>query len=287
MTFFWILIIIIVLLFALDYSIGRMYAYDSSPHRRTPENFYISFKEIEIPAADGSSLYGWWMPNSPGAPTLILVHGWSRNLERMMAYIRKLHPLGYNLLAFDARNHGSSAAIKNPTVGTFTEDVLAVLDHISKNERLASQEIALVGLSIGGGASIAAAGQDDRVQAAITVGAMSHPIKVMRGQFAKKGVPQFVGTLLFAYMRLRHGFDFEKIAPENHLPNTEAQIFLIHGENDETIPLDQADDLRAAHPEKTHLWVVPGKGHSDCHYHPEFWGKVGAFLNVNLPIEQG
>jgi uncharacterized protein len=287
MTVFWVLIIVVVFSFALDYGIAHMYAYDSPPHRHTPEKFGISFEEIEIPVADGGSLYGWWMPNSPDAPTLILVHGWSRNLERMMAYIRKLYPQGYNLLAFDARNHGSSTVIKHPTVGTFTEDVLAVLDYISGNERIFSQEIGLIGLSIGGGASIAATGQDERVRAAVTVGAMSHPIKVMRGQFAEKGVPRFVGTLLFGYMRLRHGLDFEKIAPENYLPNTEAEIFLIHGENDETIPLEQANDLCAANPEKTRLWIVPQKGHSDCHYHPEFWEKVGAFLNENLPVEQG
>ncbi len=286
MTFFWILIIIVIFSLALDYGIEHIYAYDSPPHRRTPDKFEIPFEEIEIPAADGGSLYGWWMPNSPDAPTLILVHGWSRNLERMMVYIRKLHPLGYNLLAFDARNHGSSTAIKNPTVGTFTEDVLAALDYALDSKRIFSQKIGLVGLSIGGGASIAAAGQDERIRAAITVGAMSHPIKVMRGQFEKQRVPQFVGTLLFGYMRLRHGLDFEKIAPENHVLNTEAEIMLIHGENDQTIPLEQANDLRAAYPEKTRLWVVPGKGHSDCHYHPKFWEKVGVFLGANLPVER-
>ena len=286
MTFLWILIIIVIFTFALDYGIEHIYAYDSPPHRRTPEKFGVPFEDVEIPAADGGSLYGWWMPSLPDAPTLILVHGWSRNIERMMVYIRKLHPLGYNLLAFDARNHGSSSSIKHPTVGTFTEDVLAALDYISDNERFSSQEVGLIGLSIGGGASIAAAGQDERVRAAITVGAMSHPIKVMMGQFEKQRVPQFVGTLLFGYMRLRHGLDFDKIAPENHIANTEAEIMLVHGENDETIPLEQAEDLRVANPEKTRLWVVPKKGHSDCHYHPEFWEKVGAFLGQNLPVEQ-
>ena len=284
MTPLWILISIVIFTFALDYGIERMYGYDSPLHRRTPEKFDIPFEEIEIPVADSGSLYGWWMPNSPDAPTLILTHGWSRNVERMMVYIRKLHPQGYNLLAFDARNHGSSSSIKHPTVGTFTEDVLAVLDYISDNERISSQEIGLIGLSIGGGASIAAAGQDKRVRTAVTVGAMSHPIKVMRRQFEEQHIPQFVGTLLFGYMRLRHGLDFEKIAPENHIRNTEAEIMLIHGENDETIPLEQAEDLRTVNPEKTRLWVVPEKGHSDCHHHPEFWEKMGTFLEESLSV---
>lgn len=269
---------------ALDYGIERMYAYKPSRHRNTPAKFGIPFEEIHVPAVKGGQLYGWWIPTSPAAPTLILVHGWGRNVERMMAYIRELHPLGYNLLVFDARNHGSSTPVKHPTVGTFTEDVLAAVEYVSASDKVSSPRIGLVGLSIGGGASLAAAGQNERIQAVVTVGALSNPIKVMRAQLEERHIPQFVGTFLFGYMRLRFGFDFDKIAPVNHIPNAKADILLIHGENDETISLEQAKDLLAANPGNAQLWIVPEKGHSNCHFHPQFWKKVGAFLDKKLPI---
>ncbi|MBT3321759.1 MAG: prolyl oligopeptidase family serine peptidase [Anaerolineae bacterium] len=148
-----------------------------------------------------------------------------------------------------------------------------------------SSEIGLVGLSIGGGASIAAAGRDAGIKAAITVGALSHPVKVMTAQFTALHIPNFVGSFLFSYMRFRHGIDFNKIAPVAHIPNAKAEIMLIHGENDEIIPLEQAKDFLTANPEKTQLWVVPEKGHSDCHFHPEFWEKVNTFLNAQMPSE--
>ncbi len=282
MTLFWITISIVIIAFLFDRGIEKMYAYKIKPHRNTPAKFEIPFEEIQIPAKDGGSLYGWWIPALPDAPTLILIHGWSRNVERMMVYIRELHPQGYNLLVFDARNHGSSTHIKHPTVASFTEDVLSAVDYLKAKKKVTSPRIGLIGLSIGGGASIAAAGQDERIQAAVTVGALSHPIRVMRAQFEERHVPQFIGTLLFGYMRLRYKIDFEKISPVNHIPNAKAKIMLIHGENDETIPLSQADDLLAANPEKTQLWVVPEKGHSDCHFHPEFWERVSLFLKENL-----
>ena len=287
MTLLWITITIVIFALLLDRGIEKMYAYKIKPHRNTPEKFEIPFEEIQIPTKDGGSLYGWWIPSSPDAPTLILIHGWSRNVERMMVYIRDLHPRGYNLLTFDARNHGGSTLMTHPaTVGTFTEDILDAVDYLSASEKVASSEIGLIGLSIGGGASIAATGQDERIQAAVTVGALSHPIKVMSAQFEERHVPKFIGSFLFSYMRLRYGIDFNKIAPINHIPNAKAEILLIHGENDETIPLDQANDFLAANPEKTQLWVVPEKGHSDCHFHPEFWEKVSVFLDENLPVEQ-
>ena len=283
MIVFWIIVSIVIVILLLDRGIEKMYAYKVLPHRDTPEKYEIPFEEIQIPTVDGGSLYGWFVPFSPDAPTLILTHGWSRNVQRMMPYIRELHPQGYNLLVFDARNHGSSTLMSHPaTVGTFTDDILSANNYLHAGDKVTSSKIGLIGLSIGGGASIAAAGQDGRIQVAVTVGALSHPIKVMSAQFEEKNIPKFVGSFLLGYMRLRYGLDFNKIAPVNHIPNAKAEIFLIHGENDETIPLSQADDFLAANPEKTELWVVPEKGHSDCHFHAAFWEKVRAFLDENF-----
>ena len=287
MTLLWITVSVVIFALLLDRGIEKMYAYKIKPHRDTPAKFEIPFEEIQIPTKDGGALYGWWIPSEASAPTLILVHGWSRNVQRMMPYICALHPQGYNLLVFDARNHGSSTlTMHSPTVGTFTEDILDAVDYLLKSDKVSSSAIGLTGLSIGGGASVAAAGQDERIQAAITVGALSHPVKVMTAQFEERHIPKFVGSFLFEYMRLRHGIDFNKIAPVVHIPNAKAEIMLIHGENDEIIPLEQANDFLAANPEKTQLWIVPEKGHSDCHFHEEFWERVNVFLEENLPVEQ-
>jgi len=284
-TVFWFIVALVALVLLLERGIDKMYAYDSPPHKETPEKYGIPFEEWQIPARDGGELYGWFIPVSDEAPTLILTHGWSRNVERMMPYIRKLHARGYNLLVFDARNHGSSTPTSHPpTVGTFTDDILAALEELERRKGSVSAGIGLVGLSIGGGGSIAAAGRDERIQAVVTVGALSHPITVMRRQFEKKNLPQAVGTFLFRFLKIRYGLDFNEIAPVNLIPRAKAKILLIHGENDETIALSQAKELFGARPENTELWIVPEMGHSNCHYHPEFWTRVEGFFAENLPV---
>ena len=135
MIFFWLFLLSILFIFILDFFSKRAYTFEKTAHKKTPANFDIPFDEVHIPAADGGQLYGWWVPAKPDAPTLILIHGWSRNVERALPYIRHLHPLGYNLLAIDARNHGSSTPLEAPTVGTFTEDVLAALNFLPKKIR--------------------------------------------------------------------------------------------------------------------------------------------------------
>jgi len=284
MTVFWLLLALILLGIALDRLIERMYRYEKQPHRYTPQKYQIPFEEVYFPATGGGQLYGWWIPSSASAPTLVLIHGWGRNLARVMPYIRALHPMGYNLLAFDARNHGSSSPIKHPTVGTFSEDALAAVDFVAGGNRTTSGSIGLIGLSVGGGAAINVAGWDERIQCVITIGAISHPVAVMNHEFRKRRVPAFVAAIILGYMRYRFGLDFDQIAPVNNIAKARADILLIHGENDETVPLAQAQALKAAGKAgKTRLWIIPGKGHSDCHTHPEFWGEVTRFLQGSLP----
>jgi len=284
MIFIWILIIASLLIFLLDQLIERMFRYEKKPHQVTPRKYGIPFEEIQIHLRNRAHPYGWWMPSSPNAPTLVLIHGWGRNLARMMPYIQKLHPLGYNLVAFDARGHGDSSPEKHPTVGTFSEDILAVVDFICKSGWVPDNQFGIVGLSVGGGAAINAAGWDQRVKAVITVGAFSHPIAVMKQEFLKRKIPVFIPWLLFGYIRLRFRIDFGQIAPVNNIRKAGAKILLIHSDDDETTPLAQGQALAmAGNSANTELWVVPGKGHSDCNTHPQFWEKVNTFLQRTLP----
>jgi len=281
-----ILFVSIFLLILLDKIIARMYQNTKHPHHTTPGKYGIPFEEVHFPVGKNGQLYGWWIPTSRTAPTLILVHGWGRNLSRMLPYIRNFHSLGYNLLAFDARNHGSSTSQKTPTVWTFTQDTCAAVNFIAESPLVSSQEIGVVGLSIGGGAVINAASWEDRIRSVITVGAFSHPVEVMKLGFQEKHIPYIpFGWLFFKYMRFRFRLNFNKIAPINNIHNTRADILLIHGDQDLTVPLAQGRSLlEAGNPETTHLWAVPGKGHSDCHTHPRFWEKIESFLQETLPL---
>ena len=84
MIFFWIFVIVIILIFSLDQLIERMVRCDVKTLRITPEKHQITFDEVLVPGVKQAQLYGCWIPFSPDAPTLILVHGWGRNLARMM-----------------------------------------------------------------------------------------------------------------------------------------------------------------------------------------------------------
>ncbi len=278
------LVVFFLLLFLL---IVIFYRNKRTPHTRTPAEFGIPFEEIRFPTRNDKSLYGWWIPaegEGGKRPVIILVHGWGRNVERTLPYIRALHPEGVHLLAFDSRHHGRSDADEFSSMLKFAEDLMAAMDYAQSRPEADSGRLGAVGLSIGGAAAVYAAGHDSRLRAAVTVGAFSHPVAVMRYSFRKMFLPYIpVVWAVLRYFEYRIGVRYEDIAPVNSIPNVSGKLLLIHGEEDKVVPLEEAKKLYAAAPkDRVELWVVPGKGHSNCHTHPEFWPKVHAFFRETL-----
>lgn len=260
------------------------------PHLKTPAQFDIPFQEVRFPTKNNRQLYGWWIPSEnkskTSSPTLILVHGWGRNVERVLLYIQELHPKGFNLLAFDSRNHGSSDKDRFSSMLKFAEDIRSAVDFVVRKSSVASGSIGIIGLSIGGAAAIYAAAHDPRIRCVVTVGAFASPADILRTAFRKWRLPYFLlGWLVFKYVEWRIGATFEQIAPVNNIQNTSAKILLIHGEQDVVVPVGQGRKLAStANPRTTRLWVQAGKGHSDCHLHPEFWSTVETFLQETFEM---
>ena len=286
-----ILLIITFLIIVVGFSLflaSHSYKFKKEPNRYTPEKYGFDFEEITIPTKNNKNLYGWWIPaenpNKKVRPTIILVHGWSRNVDRAMSLIKKLHPAGYNLLAFDSRCHGKSDDDKFSSMVKFMEDIRAAIDYSDKLPNVDKNRIGVLGLSIGGAASIYAASLDYRIKSLVTVGAFSHPSKVMGDEFKKRRIPYFPFVwFIFKYMEFRIGAKFNEIAPSKNIIKSDASIFLIHGVDDVTVPIVQADELyNAGNLDRVELWKIEGKGHSDCNHHPEFWDKVLEFYNTTL-----
>lgn len=287
MVYVSIFLAILLLTFLLIKGLSKVYKNPHSTHQSTPGNHNIPFEEIRFPTQNNCSLYGWWIPGqnngSNSLPTLILVHGWGRNLERVLLYIRALYPHGFNMLAFDSRNHGNSDEDEYSTMVKFAEDIQAAVDFVENRNHSDNTDIGVIGLSIGGAAALYAASQDSRIRKVVTVGAFAHPGDIMRIELSKRHVPYFpLVWLLFKYIENKIGKKLDDIAPVNNIQKTQADILLIHGQDDQVVYPEHAQRLKqAGDPERVDLWLIPGKGHSNCHTHPEFWDRLISFFSNN------
>jgi pimeloyl-ACP methyl ester carboxylesterase len=250
------------------------------PARRTPASLGVAFEDVRFPTANGRTLHGWWIPAAatPRA-TVILVHGWGRNCERMLPYVAMLHPAGYALLAFDARGHGDSERDGHSSMKKFSEDVRAAVGWLVRRGDVDAGRIAVVGLSIGGSAAIHAAAQEARIRAVATVGAFAHPRDAMLEMGFATPLLAPARPLLFRFMEWRVGARLDELAPERRIASAAARMLVIHGENDAVVPVAHARRLAAADP-RAELWVVPGRGHSDVHLEPGFPERLLAFLDA-------
>ncbi len=284
MLLIYIAAVIVVVLGILFFFMTKVYKIQPRPHRDTPTSLGIAFEEVRFKTKNDLNLHGWWIANEKEIekPVLILVHGWKRNVERMLPYINILHEQ-YNLLAFDSRCHGSSDADNYSSMPRFAEDIRAAVDYVFSCHRPASK-VGVIGLSMGGAAAIYAASKDERIQCVVTVGAFAHPAEVMRLEFKKRHIPYFpLVWLLFEYIQYIMKNRFDHIAPVNNIHLTRASMLLIHGMDDQTAPVEQAERLfKAAHRDLVELWLIAGKGHSNCHDHVDFKARLLNFLKTSL-----
>lgn len=250
-------------------------------HQETPKSLGIDFEEVSIRTLNNKSLYGWWIEKDFSYPVIILVHGWGRNVGRMLPYIQQFNQQQYNLLVFDSRNHGHSDYDKNSTMKKFAEDIKSAVDFLRERYNPHKLKVGIVGLSIGGAAAIYAAAHDARIKSMVTVGAFAHPLDIMKIQLHKRHIPYYpIGYILLTYMQLVIGFKFRDIAPENHIGKSESDILLIHGMEDKTVPYSHAERLKnKSSGNGTKLWLMKGKGHSDCHFEQDYWQRLFQSFN--------
>jgi pimeloyl-ACP methyl ester carboxylesterase len=250
-----------------------------SPSKRTPESLDIPFLDVRLPTANDRTLHGWWIPcDDTRRPALILVHGWGRNTERMLPYIAILRPLGYHLLAFDARHHGASDRDGHASMRKFSEDIRAGLDFLAARTEVDPGRLGAVGLSIGGSAAIHAAAHDARLRAVVTVGAFAHPREAMLEMgFGKRWLAPAM-PLAFRFMEWRVGARFDDLAPERQIAGIAGQVLVIHGERDTVVPVSHAFRLARAAGAHAELWVLPERGHSDIHLEPALPDRLRAFF---------
>jgi len=253
-----------------------------APHRRDPGSLGLWFETVRIPTAAARTLHGWWIPSGAvAAPCLILVHGWGRNAERMLPYVEMLHPAGYDLLAFDARHHGSSDGDGYASMPKFSEDIRAAVDYVA-GRRGDDTRVGVLGLSIGGSAAIHAAAHDPRIVAVATVGAFSDAsdARATVGPYwwvLAPGLP-----LAFWLFERRIGLRFRDISPENLIAGARARFLLIHGAEDTVIPVAHAQRLAAAAGASARAWIIPGRGHSDPHLESGMVTTLAAFFGETL-----
>lgn len=279
MILLYIAIALIIISIVLGFIVIRNFSKPLGRHFSRFNNKDIEFEEVSIPTVKNKKLFGWWIEAKTEAPTIILMHGWDRNISRLLPYIKNLSGRGFNVLAFDTRHHGKSDPDDFSSMVKFAQDISASITFVENRPTVEKDNFFLIGHSIGGAASIYAAAADNRIKKVVTIGAPSNPAQIMKTHMRKKHFPQPIIWAAFKIMEIRIGKRFTQLASAANISKTKAKVLLIHGTNDKIVPFTQANIiLHAANNNQAELWAISGKGHNNCHDEIGFWDRIIEFL---------
>jgi uncharacterized protein len=219
---------------------------------------------------------------TPSHRALILVHGrnacqgWEFNASSQ-GLVQELLENGFDVLMFDLRGHGQSAAARLTFGLREHQDVLGAVDFL-KARGYQNKHIALLGMSVGAVSALLASRQEPAIGAVIADSGFADFQTIIKHQFKHlSGLPDFflAGGLLL-------GRVFKPVQTLN--PSTPTLV--IHAQGDNFIPSGQAALLASATQAQT--WLVQGEQHLAAYRNePEtYTARVVQFLETHLPKTQ-
>ena len=220
---------------------------------RYPEGFLpvaqypFRFEDVWLTADDGVKINAWYVPNPASRKVLLMFHGNALNLGqdgtgRLDTFAR----LGVNLLEIDYRGYGKSEG--TPHEAGLYRDADAAYRYLREIKRHQASEICIYGHSLGSAVATDLASRRE-CGGLIIESAFSSGREMARRMFA---IP------LFHYLPKTK---FDTLAK---IRTVRAPILVIHGADDNLIPMSMGKALYEAAPHPKSFLAVARAGHDDA-----------------------
>lgn len=242
----------------------------------TPGDWGFKFENVNFASKDGTPLHGWFVPaqgkTASHQATVVFSHGNAGSIGHHLGFILWFADAGYNVLTYDYRGFGKSGG-KVDRRGML-DDVKAAFDYAGHRADIDGGRLVSFGHSLGGAKSIVALSEAPvkGLRAVITDAAFSS-----YQAMAETIAGQVGGSLVTDEWAPKDSV--KKLAP---LP-----LLIVHGTNDEVVPVAQGRQLFAAAAMPKTWFEVKGGHHGDSLVRNDgaYRKKVLEWLAEQLPDE--
>lgn len=242
---------------------------DFSGFRPGDSRYFIDLPDANTP----QRLAFWWLPQaSTNAPTLLYLHGTFRNLFDNTHKIDALRAAGFAVLAVDYRGWGESSPI-TPSEQSIMADAQVAWLELKKHQPNAARRV-IYGHSMGSGVAVDLA---SHLQSPGDYGGL-----ILESSFTSfADVAHEAGWLA----RLLNLFNRERFDSIDKIGKVQAPLLMLHGDQDDTIPIQLGERLFAAANTPKQWCSIEGAAHSDLDqvnpplYRATLQGFVASYLS--------
>ncbi|MEV6138765.1 alpha/beta hydrolase [Nocardia sp. NPDC051990] len=211
---------------------------------QTPSSLAMDYTELCIHTTDGETLQGWWLPAARSIGHVLFAHGNAGNIGDRVPIYAMLTRIGLDVLTFDYRGYGHSTG--RPTEhGTYL-DAHAARRALLEQPGVDPDRVLYLGKSLGGGVLLELA--------------IEHPPTGLILMSTFTGLRDAARSV---YPFLPSPFVPDAYPSLRRIGKLRAPVLIMHGDQDELLPLRHAERLYAAAAEPKRLVVFPGGRHND------------------------
>lgn len=251
-----------------------------APILRTPADYDMAYEDVFFPSMDGVPLEAWYIPANVESDKLIIFNHpmtfsrsgfpghlapWSEFAPIDVNFLKihkALHDAGYNVLAYDLRNHGRSGSANGNVCGVGLleyRDVVGAMQYVQSSEKLKSMKVGLFNPCAGGDAAMVAMTKHPEYFEDVKAFVCPQPASMnimSQVTLNAMGLGEYLDILDEEQIKCG-GFKSSDMSPHNYAMNVKVPTFIIQVRDDVwTVPDDvqKTFDL-IPHDEKKLFWI--------------------------------
>jgi pimeloyl-ACP methyl ester carboxylesterase len=243
---------------------------------QSPADLGLTEEQVWLMNSRNIQLHGWFVSSGGRAPAVVVLHGWGGNAAHMLDLAPAINEAGLHSLFLDATNHGLSEPDDHVSMLKFAEDLETAVEYLKEREDVT--DIAVIAHSVGAAAAIYYASYHDDVAAVVAVASFAHPGELMDENLP---LPQPIRWAVLRAVETMIGKGFDVIAPRARVGHVSAPLLLVHGEQDDIVPVEDSYELEKLGTD-VELLVVPDGVHSDLRLFEPYFPEVIGFIKAHV-----
>lgn len=251
--FYKFLVVVFVLYFvaaiALYYMQGRMMFGPDKTRILAANSGVAGLLEVMLETPKGLKLYSWYVPAKPNKPVLLFFHGNGGNVSYRIDKFLQLSEQGYGVFMLGYRGFGGSDG--SPSEKVFIFDARLAYDYLI-GQGVKADDIIIYGESIGSSVAVQLA---TKVKSAAVI--LEAPMFSVLS----------IAESLYPFVPVRY-FLRDKFETDQYIKFINAPLLIVHGSDDEIIPLASGRRLFDEAVEPKQFETLEGAAHNNLYEFP-------------------